>query len=219
MSNSVMLAASIFLCFVLIQCKSEKYDDDEVTKLLDTSEYDSVKIVPIKKDSTRLYKSKKAKELVQLFDERDCKLFVETFPSTFSAFYELYGFSNDSPNELYNESISHITHLFNCINKDSNLEGEKVIDIATNGKWDADGVSFFQRELRSYIIKNSSIAIPVIDSKDKGEIESIYYFLLDGPVPDNKSSHEFLSDLEKISSTQHRVANKVLEQLKKESEH
>lgn len=150
----------------------------------------------------------------------DDQNFIDLFPSDFQTFTELYAFdSNDVQGKYYHEANAYIEHFFKIGATNKFSITAKAINIAIGGKQDADGVSFYQEKLRAHIIQNNHEALPTIELKSQKEIESIYYFLLDGPVPDNKTNQMFLDELKDLSPQQHKIAAEIFEGLKSEWKH
>lgn len=69
---------------------------------------------------------------------------------------------------------------------------EKMIGLGIGGFWDADDIGFTQLHLKDLaFFHNEELAMHILDKKTDDEIASFFYFLYDGPHPENhRSSYE-----------------------------
>lgn len=131
------------------------------------------------------------------------KLFFDEFPTRFSEFDSLYGYKENVTGDLIysgileDHAIPHIINLFNritCISEKNYLN--KTINIAINGRWEADGVSYFLHGLQERVLKNPALTFKLLENRSDEEIKSFWYFFYDGPHPAENIPKEF--DIMKI---------------------
>ncbi len=121
-------------------------------------------------------------KLKQAFVAKEELLFLDLFPSEFHQFLNYFGWNNkgNQPSELYQESYIYIDYFFKLLRKHKGFES-KLIGIAKNGHWQADGVSYFQEITLKYI-KNKN-QYNLINELTSGDAKSVLFFLFDGPRP------------------------------------
>ncbi len=145
--------------------------------------------------------------------------FFNAFPGTFSELDNLYGFQHDRPMPLYHEAENHILKGFNKISAvNDTLYYSKIIAIAIGGKWDADAISCFQYGLSKRIFENTELTASLLEKHDDAEIRGFWYFVFDGPHPENKIP----SKLVELRRTHKRVYELMLsghKQVLQESDH
>lgn len=114
------------------------------------------------------------------------QIYFEAFPDNFKDFNSIFGYSSNNPykieNEgvLYNDSFKYIDAFFklNLIDKKKFIN--KVIDISIDGKWFADGVNYFQHDMKIYLINNLDLFCNILSLRNEKEIESFFIFYFDG---------------------------------------
>ncbi len=62
---------------------------------------------------------------------------------------------------------------------------EKMISLGIGGFWEADAIEYMRLHLLGLVFQNSSLAIDILKKKTNEEITSFFYFLFDGPHPEN----------------------------------
>jgi hypothetical protein len=147
------------------------------------------------------------------------KIFKD-FPNTFIEFNQLFGFDDSTGAAAhYEDSYKYIADFFNSepyINQDSFIV--KLICISQNGKWDADGVAFFQKKIREYYFTNSKRINYILTSSDRVAINNFLFFLLDEPE-ENKPLLEkmnILIDTNKIIRLEYKD---VIKKIKADNNH
>lgn len=133
-------------------------------------------------------------ELKQAYTEKNEKKFLENFPSDFTTFKNTFGWDDvkDSEEPLYKDANNYIDYWFSLIKKTENKNYElQIISICKNGKWEADAVNYFQKNVINYIKNNKKYYL--IDSLLKEDAKSVLTFLFDSPHPKENSS--FISNL------------------------
>lgn len=133
--------------------------------------------------------------------------FFLEFPDNFRELVALYGFENDEPAKLYNESYKHIHQLYNGLTSiNDTIYLSKTIRIAINGKWDADGISSFQHGLTQRIIQNKELTVFLLNKRTAEEAKSFWYFIFDGPHPDKKfRSNSRLQEFELVDKATYSI--------------
>lgn len=133
--------------------------------------------------------------------------FFEVFPSTFSLFKKIYGYTDKKefkPHELYSVYHSHLKFfcgLKNIIAKKSYYK--KLIGLGINGKWQADAVNSLQHCLKESVQENLPLTISVLENYSNEDIKSFWYFLFDGPHP----SETIPIKIEKVRNINSEIAN------------
>ena len=114
--------------------------------------------------------------------------YLNQFPNKFETLNEYFGWndSSDKPNILYNDANKYIDYWFSLILRNEYREYEKnIISICYGGKWDADGINYFQDKSIEYMIKNNRMEL--LNSLSAKEAKSVLFFLFDSPHPDINS--------------------------------
>lgn len=112
--------------------------------------------------------------------------YFEAFPENFKDFNLIFGYSSNNSYKiekegiLYNDSFKYIDAFFklNLIDKKKFIN--KVIDISIDGKWFADGVNYFQHDMKIYLINNLDLFCNILSLRNEKEIESFFIFYFDG---------------------------------------
>lgn len=145
--------------------------------------------------------------------------YFDFFPSTFTTFNNLFGYSNNDPwgnsindfsSPLYNEAETYIFTFFSLDRIDKVLFYNRIINISINGRWYADGVNYFKHNLEDTIKKNKDYFFTILSKRSDKEIKSFWYFYFDGPHPINTFPTEF--DEVKVKDT--RMYTLMVESLK-----
>jgi hypothetical protein len=114
------------------------------------------------------------------------QIYFNLFPENFKDFNSIFGYSNNSPykieNEgfLYNDAFKYIDTFFQLDLIDKELFTNKIINISIGGKWYADGVNYFQHDMKIYLINNLDFFCKILSSRSENEIESFFVFYFDG---------------------------------------
>lgn len=191
----------ISLTFLTLGCKDCKVDDKGAVelpqKVSETVEYQKESDNQALRDYPKtdaVNDTADIEKLKSAFSKKDEVPFLEQFPSDFYKFMEYFGWydENAHPNELYEESYAYIDYFFDLLPKEQYKKLEvKMIRIAENGRWQEDGVNYFQ-DKTLYYIKNEK-RHEIINTLSSDEAKSVLFFLFDGPHP--KFDAEFASHL------------------------
>lgn len=114
--------------------------------------------------------------------------YLNQFPNKFETLNEYFGWnvSSDKPNVLYKDANKYIDYWFSLILRNEYRGYEKnIISICYGGKWDADGINYFQDKSIEYLIKNKRMEL--LNSLSTKEAKSVLFFLFDSPHPDINS--------------------------------
>lgn len=193
--------------FVLISCSISIKEKDN--KLLDPETirdsissnksnvfYDSCKMRNSKAfESETIFDNLSLGDKVELLKSINLKLsngivhqqkFYRAFPDNFETFEMIFG--NDPKYiEMYPDvEIKWIQYFFDSLTfVEKELIYQRIISIGKDGKWDADGVNYFQHGMREKIKSNLSLSIEILKSYSAEEVISFWYFYYDGPHPEN----------------------------------
>ena len=120
--------------------------------------------------------------------------FFQSFPSDFNTFYKIYGYHENTKYHKVNFNHSLFTLLPQL--KEITPKREyyvKMINVGINGTWEADEVGILQHHLQEIVPESINLSVDILSSKGEDKIKSFWYFLYDGPHPDNyKESYESL---------------------------
>jgi hypothetical protein len=188
----------ISLALLTVGCKDGKIDDKGAVelpqKVSGTVEYQEISDNQALRDYSKIDAINAIEKLKRAFKDKNEVLFLEKFPSDFYQFMEYFGWydENAQPNELYEESYAYIDYFFDLLLKEQHKKLEvKMIRIAYNGRWQEDGVNYFQDKTLDYI-KNEK-RHEIINTLSYDEAQSVLFFLFDGPHP--KFDTDFASHL------------------------
>lgn len=152
-----------------------------------------------------------------------CEVIVNTFPTTFTTFKNLYGFDDvKGKGILYDKYEENIDTFFSCQNISTQVKLHKAIKICIDGMWDADAVSLFQYNTLELIKTNPKEAETILNNLSKNEYSSVWHFLFDGPHPNNKENIknvEYFSQIFGENNKQTKTLKKEFEKLKADYSH
>jgi hypothetical protein len=115
------------------------------------------------------------------------RIFFLHFPCSFSTFDSIYGYypQDNNKGELRPMIDKHLELLFSTEAVLPAIKYKRIVEIAKDGSWD-NGMEF-QYLLQQDIWMNPSRYLEVIQQTDYSaqEIFSFWYFLFDGPHPEN----------------------------------
>lgn len=170
-------------------------------------------------ESSKTNRLAKEKQQIELADT--CKTFIEKFPSTFNEFNRLYGY-NEEEGELYSQYEEDLNYFFNCSDVPVPDKMKKCISVCIGGEWDADAVGMLQHETLKLIKGNYKIALSMLDKLSNENAGSVWYFLFDGPHPNNEDNLEtitYLSDKFGKDSKQVQILREQFNRLKSKESH
>jgi hypothetical protein len=116
--------------------------------------------------------------------EKDTTAFFRQFPKDFHQFQSYFGWNtpDDAPHALYEHGVHYIEYFFYLLRSGKHAEQEEIlINICTNGAWEADGVNYFQHHTLQYLQGKKRYSL--INDLDDTQAKSVLFFLFDGPHP------------------------------------
>lgn len=156
-----------------------------------------------------------AKHLLSAYSKKSCTEFLAVFPDNFTEFYGLYGWDkiNDEPYTLYNNYESHIPFLFECLNFNNEDEIRKLFSICVDGKWEADGIGFFQDRVLKIVESDPKEILEILKTNfNSKEIAAIWYFLFDGPHPEDQANKKIYIKIHESIIEEYPQQTELLEQ-------
>lgn len=159
---------------------------------------------------------KKAQKLKELYENKDCKEFFKEFPNTFQEFNQLYGFVDDEGERiLYSKYEEHIPYLYNCSQISDIEKLKRSVKIGINGKWEADATSMLQNSTFNLVKNHPNESKEMLDKLSDEKASSFWYFLFDGPHPNNeKEDVDLLVNLLGKDSKQSKLLLQQFQKLK-----
>lgn len=120
-------------------------------------------------------------KLKKAYIEKNDAKFIESFPGNFDNFKSIFGWNDklDKPNDLYDQANEYIDYFFKLTSESNyNSYKTKIIDIAINGKWEADGVNYFHKKLHNITESDKEFVI-LLNGLNENEINSFWKFYFD----------------------------------------
>jgi hypothetical protein len=118
-------------------------------------------------------------KLKKSYLEKNKTKFIESFPNNFENFKSVFGWNDklDKPNVLYSEANNFINYFFELsLNNDSCKK--IIIKIATQAKWEADGVNYFHINLVS-LVENDRKFDKILETLNDNDINAFWRFYFD----------------------------------------
>lgn len=116
--------------------------------------------------------------LKKAFAAKDEKLFLENFPGNFEGFKTVFGWNDqtEKPYPLYDVANQYIDYFFQlAIQPAYNNYQNKMIDIAANGVWQADGVAYFQTKLKG-LVQTDKDFVQLLKNSDEKKVTAFWKF-------------------------------------------
>jgi hypothetical protein len=159
---------------------------------------------------------KEAANLSKLYEDKKCKKFFNAFPRNFQDFNKSYGYDDkDGARILYSRYDEQINYFFDC-SEVSDLERvNKAIEISIGGKWEADAVGILQKRSFKLIEKYPVEAERILDNLSDEKASSFWYFILDGPHPEDEGKVKEFNSLLQLLGKDRKQAKLLSEQHKK----
>lgn len=180
----------LYVIFTLISCRNAS--DTNIVNIpskdtyLDPTSYYEIEDSEEDSDTIKL-------EIVKAYNQKNCLYFLDNFPRTFEEFLLLFGIDdNDGPMPLYDQALTYIDYFFQCWIA-SDRSALFCLNIIVNGTWEPDAVNYFQKKMRNLFVEESNFILNALSQYHNEEIQSIFYFILDGPHPRNNNS--FIKEL------------------------
>lgn len=139
--------------------------------------------------------------LAQINDSSKSEFFRH-FPNNYKLFDKLYGYDDiNGPGPLYSKYEEHLNILCNNISISPYNRAYKYIQLGLNGKWDADGIEILQSCTKKFVLENTEIILNILSQDFKKNSGSFWYFILDGPHPNDKELKKYVEILYGLIST------------------
>ncbi|WP_268223555.1 hypothetical protein [Sinomicrobium oceani] len=125
--------------------------------------------------------------------------YVYAFPSTFQSFQDYFGFDDEEgAMPLYKEANTYIDNLFLASKICCKHEVfDKVINIARQGKWDADAVNYLKHKIHKIIEDNPGDFLEILSKEEQQEQIGFWFFYFDSPHPQKEISQKLLEKVTK----------------------
>lgn len=125
--------------------------------------------------------------------------YVYAFPSTFQSFQDYFGFDDEEgAMPLYKEANTYIDNLFLASKICCKHEVfDKVINIARQGKWDADAVNYLKHKIHRIIEDNPGDFLEILSKEEQQEQIGFWFFYFDSPHPQKEISQKLLEKVTK----------------------
>ena len=170
--------------FVLVSCNSSELELKSNAQVVKTPIV-QVSNTPEVKDGSE----QEAIRLTKLYDNKNCKEFINTFPNTFQDFNQLYGYEDGKGGRiLFSKYPDHVSYFFDCSGVPNREKLNKVIRIGIGGKWEADTIETFQESSFKLVKAYPNEAKEILDSLPDDKASSFWFFLFDGPHPNDKEN-------------------------------
>lgn len=157
-----------------------------------------------------------ASRLVELFDDKNCKGFVNAFPNNIDMFVQLYGYDDKKGEHVLHSKLDeHISYFFSCPDISDLEKLHKAIRVGIGGKWDADAVDAFQDSTFELVKRQPDEAKKILDEMPDNKASSFWYFLFDGPHPGDRENLKKVDLLAKLMGKKSTQARLLSEQYKK----
>ena len=138
---------------------------------------------------------KRAARLIELYDNKNCKEFINSFPVNFQEFYQLYGFDGKKGAHPLYSKTEHITYFFDCPEVSEREKLEKIIKIGIDGKWDADNIGLFQGSALKLVKAKPNETIEILNNLSDEKAASFWYFLVDSAHPNDRENVQKIESL------------------------
>lgn len=155
-------------------------------------------------------------QLKKAYLEKNDEKFIENFPGSFRSFKSIFGWNDklDKPNALYDEANEYIDYFFKLTSESKyNNYKIKIIDIAIDGKWEADGINYFHKKLHT-ITESDKEFVLLLNGLDENKINSFWKFYFDKENLQYSSKLNFILD-----KSMRNKSMLVFENIKKEKDH
>lgn len=202
---SIITVISLSLClglFVAVSCNGPEFESTSNAQVADT------KVLQNSLEQT-------ATKLAELYNNKNCMEFVNTFPNNFEEFNQLYGYDDKvGPRILYSKP-EHVTYFFECSEVPVVEKLKKSIEIGINGKWDADLIGIFQDKTFNLVKSHSTEAKEILNKLPNEKAASFLYFLLDNPHPNDKEIVKKVDLLNNLLGKSSKLSRLLSEQYQK----
>lgn len=212
-ATKIVVGIAIYLSlFMAVSCGSSELEVKSNAQIVKTPVV-QVSNTPEIKDELE----QTARKLTELFDNKNCKEFFNTFPNNFQEFDQLYKYDEKNEWTLFSKYPEHFSYFFDCSEVSDREKLNKVIRIGTDGSYnDTVPIGQFQDSIFDLIKDNSNEAKEILDGLPDEKAASFWYFLFDRPIPsdkENKKRVDLLSNVLGKNSKQSKLLSDQYQKL------
>jgi hypothetical protein len=172
--------------FYFQSCTSNSYERNHLNKSISKRGANKIS------DSLEI----KANRLKEAYKKNDYSTFLITFPNSFTEFSDLYDYNEEKGEKLlYSVYEKHISFLFDSVGSREKQLCSKAFNIASQGKWDADAVGYFQNKLSELIKNKPNSLIELLSSKSLEAINNFWFFVFDGSSSNDIQIKELFNNI------------------------
>ena len=195
MRSNLMSMLTILLLFVVcfVVCKPTGTEENDYVRLI---------------NQDRLLEEYAVGALNTEGTDKDSLLirFFESFPDDFETFRKIYGPSEITyPPDLRNSGYmlhTILPELYALISPE--VYFQKMIRVGIGGYWEPGGDDAFSYHLLNHICENVDLSVEVLNGYSAKEVESFWYYMFDGPLPEHhllRDRYEFLYQHKALNGT------------------
>jgi hypothetical protein len=205
--HSSMLKPILLITSLFCICCNLK-DKQETTKFLDNDQPDSLLLIDTvsrskdenpsigsKDDSISMVVGKKANLLEKYIasDDKTSRVYFDAFPNTFRQLVIIFGYYgevdefglHEQSGILAENSQDYIETFFKNTEVDKSEFTKRLIDLAQESEWQADGVSIFQDNVKRFTEQNLNLVVTELRERKDHEIVDFWTFCFDGNHTEN----------------------------------
>lgn len=117
-------------------------------------------------------------------NEEDLKLYFECLPDNFKQFRQLFGYEDDGYNTKFGVLYESYPSYMSFLEKSSSVVPKeqyysKLIDMASEGVWQADGVNYLKHIIDSAIKKDFTSLEIILSKQTEEKIKGFWLFYFD----------------------------------------
>jgi hypothetical protein len=116
--------------------------------------------------------------------------YFEAFPNSFTLFNSLFGYTDKEPMgaeykpcPLTDQAHVYVEAFFKLDGIKKIVYYNRIIEISVNGRWYADGVSYFQHGMANKFKLDTNLFLELLSKRSDKDVKSFWYFYFDGPHP------------------------------------
>jgi hypothetical protein len=156
-----------------------------------------------------------AGKLSELYNSKNCKEFINTFPSSFELLDQLYGYDDGrGGRRLYSKYEEHISYFSNCSEVPNRVKLDKVINIGLGGRWEADASGLLQEVALKLVKDDPNTAKEILNALPDDKASSFWFYLFDGPHPGHPQKVKDIRLLRDLLGKKSKQSKLLLEQYK-----
>ncbi|MFD2162287.1 hypothetical protein ACFSJU_07770 [Paradesertivirga mongoliensis] len=189
------LLATIVFCNLFLSCISNTTQKGANKSNVHENQHIQEEQSDLKHKAEQLKKAYKrlSSSSFKMFEQQ----YFDSFPSSFVLLNGLFGYTDKEPmgadfqpGPLYDESLIYIEAFFKLEEIEKTMYYNRIIDISSNGKWYADGVSHFKHGMQAKLKADIESFCELLKKRTDKEIKGFWFFYFDGPHPPKKMPAE-----------------------------